>query len=373
MQINFIKPGASKEIIKFCNHLKVKKPLLVTGKKTIQSNYNNEVVKELKENFDLNVFKDFSLNPKIEDAIRGKHMMDKNNCDSIISLGGGSVIDMSKLICAFTSSLDDEEMLSRGKVKLKSNQIKHIAIPTTCGTGSEATHFAVVYIDRVKYSLASQLLIPDIAIIDSKLTADLDKYNVASSIFDALCQSIESYWSKASTDESRKYAAEAIKLILNNIDESISSPLSESRRLIVEAAHLSGKAINLTKTTAPHALSYKISEISNIAHGHAVALTLGKFFELNERVSLNNKQSHNDTMLLRQKEIYQMMDVHNSKEAEILWYKMMSSCKLTNNLSELSLDNNESIKEVIDNINIERLNNHPVKLRKDDLISIFNV
>ena len=88
--------------------------------------------------------------------------------------------------------------------------------------------------------------------------------------------------------------------------------------------------------------------------------------------SQKNNQSHNETILLRQKEIYQMMDVHNSKEAEILWYKMMSSCNLTNNLSVLLLDNNESIKEIVDNINIERLSNHPVKLRKDDLISIFN-
>ena len=155
-----------------------------------------------------------------------------------------------------------------------------VAVPSTAGTGSEATHFAVIYKENVKYSIAHPYLLPNCAIVDAQFTFELPPYITACSGFDALCQAIESFWSVQASEISKGYAREAIIKIRENLLNSIRESNQKSRQQMAHAALLSGKAINITKTTAPHAISYPFTSLYKISHGHAVSLSLEKFISI---------------------------------------------------------------------------------------------
>ena len=174
------------------------------------------------------------------------------------------MIDMGKLINVFSSHTKKRVEIIKGKKKLNKRLNTFIAIQTTAGSGSEATHFAVVYYKNKKYSLADKNLIPDLAIVDFFFTKSLNKYVTACSGFDALSQAIESYWSVNSNAKSKMFSEKAIKILKKNLVQVVNRPTRKNREAVMLASHLAGKAINITKTTAPHALSYKISEICKI-------------------------------------------------------------------------------------------------------------
>ena len=102
---------------------------------------------------------------------------------------------------------------------------------------------------------------------------------------DALCQAIESLWSVQSTSESIDYATQSIRLAWKHLEAAVLHPCEEDRRAMSQAAHLAGKAINISKTTAPHAISYTITSKFGVAHGRAVALTLGALLAFNGEIS----------------------------------------------------------------------------------------
>jgi alcohol dehydrogenase class IV len=195
------------------------------------------------------VFRKFSLNTK----------------QSILAIGGGSVIDLAKAVIynCIESSLP----------------VPFFAVaPTTAGSGTEATHFAVLYKERKKISIVHPSLLPVFVILDPVLTYSLPAYQTAASGMDALAQAIESYWNVNATKESKEYAAEAILLWRDFFEKAVVSPEPINREKILFAAHLAGKAIDITRTTGPHALSYYLTANHTIPHGQAVALFLPMFF-----------------------------------------------------------------------------------------------
>ena len=128
------------------------------------------------------------------------------------AVGGGSVIDTAKMIKIFSANKGNPESYIRGEKEIEKSGPPMVAVPTTSGTGSESTHFAVVYIGKTKYSLAhKEHVLPEYAIVDPKFTYCLPKRITAETGIDALGQAIESYWAVGSTDESKGYAREAIK------------------------------------------------------------------------------------------------------------------------------------------------------------------
>ena len=140
--------------------------LFVTGKKSFFTSGAAAATKAIFNNFNVIRFNDFEINPKLEDAIKGTEIARKNNIDTIVSIGGGSVIDIAKLILAFLDIDQDVEKIINGSLKAKISNVKHISVPTTAGTGSESTHFAVVYSNKKKYSVAADFLIPKIVFLD---------------------------------------------------------------------------------------------------------------------------------------------------------------------------------------------------------------
>ena len=154
-----------------------------------------------------------------------------------------------------------------------------IAIPTTAGTGAESTQFAVCYIDGVKHSISDKTILPDKVILYPPFTYQNSRYLTSCTGFDALAQSIEAFWNVNSTLESDRCALSAIRLIYPLLIKDVLSPVE--RALLLRGANEAGKAINITRTTVPHALSYTLTSKYGYPHGHAVALTFPFFLKYN--------------------------------------------------------------------------------------------
>lgn len=260
--------------------------MLVTGKESYYASGAKSIVDEALRADTVIQFNDFEVNPKIEDAERGTELAMEHSVDLILAIGGGSVMDMAKLIKAFSTAPEKSKELAKGEFEMKGPGIPLVLIPTTAGSGSEATHFAVVYIDLNKYSLASQYLLPDGVILDGSLIASASPYQMACNGLDALAQAIESAWAVGSTEQSRAYSFRAVSLCMKHLKEALAPQASnDAFQGIMEAANLAGKAINISKTTSAHAWSYAITSHYGVPHGHAVWLTLPSIFEIHATAS----------------------------------------------------------------------------------------
>ena len=311
----------------------------------------------------------FEENPKFKEMLAGAEKIREFNPDLIMAVGGGSVMDTAKIISVLPEDISEAEMIITGEEKDLKKIAPIVAIPTTSGSGSEATHFAVAYKDGSKYSVAHECLLPDRVIIDPELTHTMSSYQTAVSGLDTLCQAIESRWAKNSTQESHEYAEEAIKLAYNNIKEVVSAPSPENRLSMAKASNLAGKSINISKTTAPHALSYAITTHYGIPHGHAVALTLGSFFEVNTDADLQNGEEKIDQAM---KSIFRCMNCDTPEEARSEWYELLGSLGLKTKLGELGVNSEQELNILADAVNLERLKNHPVSISKEIIVRILN-
>lgn len=311
------------------------------------------------------LFDKYEPNPKYDDVLLGVKAFNTYGPDIIVSLGGGSSIDVAKAIKLFFSHDLEADKMPK---EYSYNSLKHIAIPTTAGTGSESTRFSVIYLNGVKQSLTHDTIIPDYVILEPNLLLGLPDYQKKATILDALCQGIESFWSVNSTDDSIKYSKEAIKIILANIKSYILSNDIKNSEEVLYASNLAGKAINITQTTAAHALSYKLTSLYGIAHGQAVAITLPYVWEYisNNLDNFNDKRGLNylKSMLT---ELNGLFNTNNTSDSIAIFneiYKMMNFKPIVANDKEVDI--------LVENVNPDRLNNNPVKLKKEDIRKIYS-
>jgi len=266
-----------------------------------------------------------------------------NKNQAIVAIGGGSVIDLAKAIIfrCIDASLPVPFF---------------IAIPTTAGSGSEATHFAVVYRNNKKHSLVNDKLLPAVAILDPRLGYSLPPYQTAVSGMDVLAQAVESYWNINATAESKHYAAECINIWKEYFLDSVNKPDAINREKMLWAAHLAGKAINITRTTGPHALSYYLTKHYNVPHGQAVALFLPLFFIYNNAGA----------------DLCSLLKVKKPVEAMEYTRKTMANAGLATHLSALGLQKESIVPALLDEVNDERFVNNPVPFDRDKLQQLFN-
>jgi len=351
---------------------KPKKIFLVTGKQSYHKSGASISMSPFLLDYDVIHFSEFSSIPLVQDVERGIRIFREEGCDLLIAVGGGSVIDIAKLvnILAFQNGSPTDYIEQIKQIEKPGRPL--IAIPTTAGSGSEATHFAVAYVKEEKCSVASEYILPNYCIIDPNFTLGLPPKITASSGMDALCQAIESYWSIHSTVISRELSMKAIVLILRNLVDAVNRLTRETRLSMCEASNLAGKAINITKTTAPHAMSYPLTYYFGIPHGHAVALTLGEFLALNGDI---NKTNAADKIVLQDYEmafsqLLQVLGVSNTISAKQKISKLMKDVGLETRLSKLNIMT-ENLDMIVHKVNIERLNNNPRILREDDLLEVL--
>jgi alcohol dehydrogenase class IV len=344
------------------------KIFLVTGKKSYVNSGAKEIIKSLEDDFQFIRFKDFEENPNIVDVEKGVQLFKENNCNCIIAIGGGSAIDMAKLIKFFSPKTKPFIGKFKNHLSEKEN-IPLVAIPTTAGTGSEATHFAVLYVGIDKFSISDKLLLPNHISIISKLHHSQTSYQKAVSGIDAFSQAIESFWSINSTKESREYSLQALKLITPNLPKIISEKENvEAYKKMALGAYLAGKAINIAKTTAPHAYSYYLTKRFNIPHGHAVAIYLPLF--INYNLYLNN--SVRDLILIKKldqliKVLKNVLPKSNKSSLDYRVRKFIESIGLNIDLEDLNISNEDFILSLKSG-NQERLKNNPRKIYIDQFL-----
>ena len=253
------------ELDLFWKQAKVKRIFLVCDSSMIQIPLGNYFDKlEKRTGIVVDRFSSFSSNPTYESVVKGIETFQRERYDIIAAVGGGSAIDVAKCI-----RLHYE--------KNASTQMKFLAAPTTAGTGSEATHFAVIYYHGDKQSVEDRRCIPSAVLMDSSSLLTLPEYQRKVTMMDALCHGLESFWSVNSTEDSRKYSAEAIRMVLRYKDSYLANS-QEGNTGMLYAANMAGRAINIAKTTAGHAMCYKLTSMYGIAHGHAVALCVARLW-----------------------------------------------------------------------------------------------
>lgn len=229
---------------------------------------------ESRLNIKVTKFDNIQPNPLYEGVEEGVDLFRKNKCDAIIAVGGGSVMDTAKAIKLYANMDPNENYL---KQEIVPNDILLMAIPTTAGTGSEATRYAAIYYKGAKQSVTDYSAIPTTVIVDPSVLKTLPEYQKKATMMDALCHCIESYWSVNSNEESYKYSREGIKTVIDNFDGYVANE-DEANANMLHAANLGGKAINITQTTAGHAMCYKLTSLYNISHGHSAALCVAKLW-----------------------------------------------------------------------------------------------
>jgi alcohol dehydrogenase class IV/choline kinase len=216
-------------------------------------------------------FSDFTPNPSIEEVRLGVEAFGRGGSDGILAVGGGSAIDVAKCVRRL-AQLDAQDLGPADRARLQS--IPLIAVPTTAGSGSEATHFAVYYDQGVKKSMAHDSMLPDQVFLDPAGLASLPPYPKHAAIVDALAQCVESMWAAGRAEESSDLAERGIRTALAALEGYDNQSDPDSCLAMLEAANLGGRAINLTRTTLAHAMSYGLTTRFGIAHGHAVGLVL---------------------------------------------------------------------------------------------------
>jgi alcohol dehydrogenase class IV len=364
MSVVYIGRHTTAKIAEELDKLGVRRPLLAIGKNLTDDSDAAEILEPVLSDLTPVIFSDFTPNPVFQEAMSGASLFIAEGCDGIVAIGGGSTMDVGKTINAFQAHPGNELDIVTGQRRISNRLVPLIAVPTTSGTGSEATQFAVIYIGSNKYSLDAEVMRPDVAVLDARFTDSLPADITASTGFDALCQSVESYWAKRANAESRRFAAAAIPILIANIAQAVNEPDVDCRDKMLLAAHYGGKAINISRTTAPHALSYLITHQFKVPHGHAVALTLGRFFEINEGLAREQGQ---EQMIAILRELYELLGVRSAREAETKWYELMAECGLESSLPELGISKQQHVDLIVNSVNLERLANHPFTLDADDL------
>lgn len=241
-----------------------------------------EKIKEL--NDDYIIFDDLATEPSYEDVNNVMKRLKKYQIDFIIGIGGGSVMDIAKLCSLLiTASYTVTDLLADPSLGKKN--VKMLLIPTTCGTGSEATCNSIVAVpeEGLKVGIVNNEMIPDYVILDPIMIKNLPKKIIASTGIDALAHCIECFTSKKSNEFSDLYALNGGELIFKNIREAYLNPENmDAKAKMLIGAFYGGVAITSSGTTAVHALSYPLGGRYHIPHGVSNAIMMAPVMEFNK-------------------------------------------------------------------------------------------
>ena len=321
------------------------------------------------------LFSDFTPNPLYEQVCKGIDLYQITKCNSILAVGGGSAIDVAKCIKLAVLAKEGNSALIPPLVSIRvecdGSKIPFIAIPTTAGTGSESTHNAVMYYEGVKQTVTNDGVLPDYAILEPSVLKTLPLYQKKCTMMDALCQGIESWWSVNSTEESYEYSCKSIELIMANWRKYIFENDDEAAKQIMLAANYGGRAINITATTAAHAMSYKITSLYKLPHGHAVAVCLPEIWSymLGNMDKCLDKRGYEylDGIF---KNIAKAMGSEKPQEAIEVFKRIMKDMELANPTSDLS-HRTSDVEILTSSVNPVRLKNNPVELGKEAIIELY--
>lgn len=345
-----------------------KKIFFITGSNSFyKSGFSRLCIKNINSSYEI-YFKKSKLYPEIEELNKIINKINLFKPDLIVAVGGGVVMDYAKLSNLLFSSKNIKKTILEKK-KLTKKKSKILLIPTTAGSGSEATCFSVIYINNVKYSLENNLLIPDYFYLIPDFVIKCPKKIRVSAGFDAFAQSLEAFFSLQSNNKSIRYSITSLKYSINNLLPFICRPNIKNAKNMCLASYYSGKAINIAKTNLPHALSYFFSSKFKLVHGQAVSLFFSniiKFYYYNYFRSRAHFSIKKRFLILFR--IFSKFDIDQFCS---LLNKIISTSGLLIDRKILDRKIKSNFKEIISSINKDRLNNSPIKLNRSDLYEIL--
>ncbi len=360
-QIMFQGGGCHKEIGGILERHKVKKPFLVCDQALPLLG-----VREYLDNLSLPIlyFDEFDPNPSYDSMVLGLQRYQREGCDCVVAIGGGSAIDVAKCIKLYAKMDAAHNLLQQDVIR---NEVPLLALPTTAGTGSEATRFVVLYYNGEKQSIAHDDILPRYAILDADFLNTLPPYQRQSTMMDALCHAVESYWSIHSNEVSLEYSRQALGMIWGSREGYLDNVCDDNERMLF-GANMAGKAINVTQTTGAHAMSYKLTSLLGIAHGHAVAVCLPKLWARMVRNADAVMDSRGTAHVMRIfHEIAARMGCTSPMAAIEQWEHMLVALGLYPLPAHDTLD----MDVLVDSVNATRLRNNPVNLSQEAIRELY--
>jgi alcohol dehydrogenase len=358
------------EIKKFIDDKAFKKIFVLCGKKSFVTSGAEIFFKELLNKKEIQLFYKNSELPVLEELIKIINDIKIFKPDLILAVGGGAVIDYAKIANVVDIREDLADLIVNYTYPFKDKYTKLAVIPTTAGSGAEVTSNAVIYVDGIKHSFESELLLPDNFFLIPEFLISAPTKIKASAGFDAIAQALESLVSKKSNDQSVEYALKSLKISTNSYISFLKDPNLKNATEMSIASNLAGKAISISKTTAPHAVSYPFTSLFGISHGHAVGLFFESFFKFNFD-NLNKSETSFD-LKTRFDMIFDLFGVKNINDFNSKITLIKQQAKLEDNLETLSIDIEQSSEKIIKGINLLRLGNNPVKIDGKDIYNIIS-
>ncbi|MDH7578130.1 MAG: iron-containing alcohol dehydrogenase [Bacillota bacterium] len=260
------------------------KVFLVSDEGVARAGWIDQAVRHLKDvGLEYQVWTEPTPNPKDYEVERGKELYLEGRCDAIIGLGGGSAIDAAKAVAILATNggkIQDYE----GVDKIEKPIPPLICVATTAGSGGEVTQFTIVVDSKrkVKMTIGSKSLVPDIAIIDPLLLSTIDAVLTANTGMDALTHAIEAYVSVAATPITDVLAYRAIQMIGSSLRASVASRTNmEAKIAMAMASLLAGIAMSNAILGAVHAMAHPLGGLLNLPHGEANAILLPHVMRFN--------------------------------------------------------------------------------------------
>ena len=356
------------DILKFVNDKSFKKIFVLCGQKSFVTSGAENLLKKI-NNSEVKIFYKKSDIPVLEELIEIIKEIKNFKPDLFLAIGGGAVIDYAKIANVVEVRDNLSELIINYSYPFNKKYTRLAVIPTTAGSGAEVTSNAVIYVDGVKHSFESELLIPDHFFLVPEFLISAPNQIKASAGFDAIAQALESMLSVKSNNESVEYASQSLKISVNSFISFLNNPNMKNATEMSISSNLAGKAISISKTTAPHAASYPFTSLFNISHGHAVSLFFEKFFEFNFKNIHNSKTSFD--LKKRFDLIFHLFNVPNIVSFSSKISLIKKKAKLEDDLNKLNININKSSEDILKGINLLRLGNNPVKINGEDILKII--
>ena len=309
-------------------------------------------------------FSGYSPNPSYDQVAAGVERYREQQCEGILAVGGGSALDVAKCIKLFSAMNSELPYLEQ---EIQENHTLLAAVPTTAGSGSESTQFAVIYKDGEKKSIDSEYALPQYVILDASSLQSLPLPGKRTCAADALAHAIESYWSLNATAQSKVIAQKAMNLLLTNMDAYWQNDPDACRK-ILEGANLAGQAINNTKTTAAHAMCYKFTSLFGVPHGHAVMLCLPEVWQYMQEHLKDCRDARGEEYLVATlDELARCLGKQTPMEAIDFLKELRGQMSFT--VPKGITD--EQIERMADSVNTQRLNNFPVQISRRQIGELY--
>ena len=358
------------DIIKFISDTSFKRIFILCGKKSFVTSGAENLFKKIITDKETKLFYKKSELPILRELIEIINDLKNFKPDLILAVGGGAVIDYAKIANVVDVREDLADLIINYSYPFKRKYTKLAVIPTTAGSGAEVTSNAVIYVDGIKHSFESELLIPDNFFLIPEFLISAPNKIKASAGFDAIAQALESLVSKKSNEQSIEYSSKSLKISVNSFISFVKNPNMENATEMSIASNLAGKAISISKTTAPHAASYPFTSLFDISHGHAVSL----FFEIFFKFNYDNLDKSETSFDLKKRFnlIFNLFDVPNINDFNSKISLIKKQAYLEDDLTKLNIDIKKSSENIIKSINLLRLGNNPVKIDGKDIYEIIS-